>query len=78
MGGNWKLNPTTLASSEALVAGLVSGINDASNVDTVIFPPFPLMQTVKSKLHGSKIAVSFNHQMNIPNDGSNRQAIKMT
>lgn len=57
MGGNWKLNPTTVAAATSLVTELSGLVKDITTVDTVIFPPFPLINIVKSKLEGSRIRV---------------------
>jgi triosephosphate isomerase len=58
MGGNWKLNPTTLVAAEDLTGGLVKTINSISNVDSIIFPPFPLISSVRKHIGQSRIAVS--------------------
>ena len=55
MGGNWKLNPTTVDAAIKLTKDLVSATSDISTVDTAIFPPFPLLPLVQQHLQGSRI-----------------------
>lgn len=55
MGGNWKLNPTTISASTSLVTDLSKLIADINSVDTVIFPPFPLLPIIQPKLKGTNI-----------------------
>lgn len=55
MGGNWKLNPTTLDAAVKLTKDLVSATSDITSVDTVIFPPFPLLSLVQQHLQGSRV-----------------------
>lgn len=55
MGGNWKLNPTTIEAAVKLTKELVSATSDITTVDTAIFPPFPLLPLVQPHLHGSRI-----------------------
>eukprot|EP00981_Chlorochromonas_danica_P008286 scaffold2089_cov189-Ochromonas_danica.AAC.5 len=55
IGGNWKLNPTTVKAAETLVKDLTHLVKDIHTVDTAIFPPFPLLPTVKAQLGGSNI-----------------------
>lgn len=57
MGGNWKLNPTTLDAAVTLSRELRSLTKDISTVDAVIFPPFPLISNVHSELSGSSLHV---------------------
>jgi triosephosphate isomerase len=57
MGGNWKLNPTTLEAANNLAKSVAALTKDVKNVDTVIFPPFPLLQTVVANVQGSNIKV---------------------
>lgn len=57
MGGNWKLNPTTLEAATKLAKDLASITKDIHSVDTVIFPPFPLIPTVHHTMQDSRISV---------------------
>ncbi len=57
MGGNWKLNPTTVSGAEDLANGLAKSIGTVATVDSIIFPPFPLIPTVRTQIAQSKIAV---------------------
>lgn len=58
MGGNWKLNPTSVKGAESLAADLASSLRPFPTVDSVIFPPFPLLPAVQAKLKDSGIKVS--------------------
>lgn len=60
MGGNWKLNPTTVKSAETLASEVSRAVKDIHSVGTVVFPPFPLLPIVKAKLHGSNVMVCLN------------------
>lgn len=55
MGGNWKLNPTTITDATNLASELVRLSSDARDVDVVVFPPFPLLPFVREKLKDSSI-----------------------
>jgi len=55
MGGNWKLNPTTLETATKLAKDLVSLTESIATVDTVIFPPFPLLSSVHDHIKSSGI-----------------------
>ena len=57
MGGNWKLNPTTITDATNLASELVRLSSDARDVDVVVFPPFPLLPFVREKLKDSSIKV---------------------
>lgn len=50
MGGNWKLNPTTLEAATKLTKDLASLTKDITTVDTIIFPPFPLLAPVHTQV----------------------------
>ena len=55
MGGNWKLNPTTVASAVSLateVAKLTKGVTD---VDICVFPPHPFLVPVYSKIEATNV-----------------------
>ena len=57
MGGNWKLNPTTLVAATTLASELATVTKDISTVDTIIFPPFPLLSAVYPMIEGSRVKV---------------------
>jgi triosephosphate isomerase len=57
MGGNWKLNPTTVSDSVALAAGLAKLCSDVKDVDILIFPPTTVLFPVKEALKGTNIMV---------------------
>ena len=55
MGGNWKLNPTTVAGAVNLateVAKLTVGVTD---VDIAVFPPHPFLVPVYSKIEATNV-----------------------
>lgn len=57
MGGNWKLNPTTVNSAIVLaeeVAKLTAGVAGVS-VDVVVYPPHPFLYPVNSKIGSSGV-----------------------
>lgn len=55
MGGNWKLNPTTVAESTALASGLADLTKDSTGVEIIVFPPAPFMGPVVDKIKGSNV-----------------------
>lgn len=57
MGGNWKLNPTTIDGAKKLATELVGLNTDVKDVDVVIFPPFPLLPLIQPALKGTNIKV---------------------
>lgn len=57
MGGNWKLNPVTLTEANTLAGDLVKLTKGTKGVDVVVFPPFPFLATVATKIAGSSIKV---------------------
>ncbi len=59
MGGNWKLNPTTVEAANNLATGVANLVKDIDTVDAVVFPPFPLLGLVKSKIAGTNVKVRF-------------------
>jgi triosephosphate isomerase len=59
MGGNWKLNPTTVQGAQELSAGLAKLIGQSNEVDAIFFPPFPLLPLVKKELMNSRVHVRF-------------------
>ncbi|RLE11674.1 triose-phosphate isomerase [Candidatus Aerophobetes bacterium] len=56
IGGNWKMNKTSME-AENLVRKLILELNSYEDVETVVFPPFPYLQKVKTLLQGTGIAV---------------------
>jgi triosephosphate isomerase (TIM) len=54
VGGNWKMN-TVLAGAADLAENLVRRIGDEPNVDVVLCPPFPNLETVYRIIEGSTI-----------------------
>jgi len=56
IGGNWKMNKTS-TEAENLVRKLILELNSYEDVETVVFPPFPYLQKVKTLLQGTGIAV---------------------
>ena len=56
VAGNWKMN-SDKASAEALVAGIRSGLADASSIDVAICPPCPYLIPVVAAAEGSTIGV---------------------
>lgn len=56
IGGNWKLNPTSIEAATKLAADLVALTKDsAKDVDVVIFPPYPLLPLVHPHLKNSNV-----------------------
>ncbi len=54
IGGNWKMNMLR-ADAEEFCRQLLAGFDDLEP-ETVVFPPFPLLELVSSRLDGSPIA----------------------
>lgn len=54
IGGNWKMN-TTLPESVALAEDLVRRIGDVTDVDVVLFPPFPSLSGVHAAIEASTL-----------------------
>jgi triosephosphate isomerase len=54
IAGNWKMN-TTLSEASALVNKMRPGLDQISNVDKVICPPFVSLAAVKELIKGSSI-----------------------
>ena len=61
MAGNWKLNPETLSEASVLLkllqANFVNHRTEESDVEVVVFPPFPFLLEALSLLEGSGIKV---------------------
>jgi triosephosphate isomerase len=57
MGGNWKLNPTTIEASLALSKGLAELTKDVTDVDVLIFPPTTVLYPVQLSLANSAVKV---------------------
>jgi len=55
VAGNWKMHGSQTMVQE-LLAGLLEGTKDASDVDMAVFPPFPYLAQARSLLEGSDIA----------------------
>jgi triosephosphate isomerase (TIM) len=49
VGGNWKMNTNRTTASD-LARGVVDGLMGVDGVQTVVFPPFPYLLTVRSIL----------------------------
>jgi triosephosphate isomerase len=56
VAGNWKMNGSELANSE-LVAGIIAGAPDATNVQLLVCPPYPYLASVADQVKGSDVAV---------------------
>lgn len=54
VAGNWKMNKT-LPEALALTEGLKARLNDITNVDMVLCPPFPMLSGVSGAIHGSAL-----------------------
>jgi triosephosphate isomerase len=57
MGGNWKLNPVTLAQATSLASDVVRLTKNTKGVDIVVFPPCPFIAPVAEMLRGSNVRV---------------------
>jgi triosephosphate isomerase len=57
MGGNWKLNPTTVEDAKTLTDGIIQHVQKSDYSDVVIFPPYPLLPAVAEKLKDTRISV---------------------
>lgn len=55
MGGNWKLNPTSIGEATNLASDLVAATKGITTVDSVIFPPMPFIYPIGEKISGSNI-----------------------
>lgn len=55
MGGNWKLNPTTVKDSTSLAADLAKLVADVTDVDVAVFPPQPFLVPVYDQIKGSNV-----------------------
>ena len=47
MGGNWKLNPKTVAGATSLAADLAKLVADVKDVDVCVFPAHPHLAPVQ-------------------------------
>lgn len=56
VAGNWKMHGT-LASAEALAAGVASGTADYGNVEIAVCPPFVFIAAVRAQLRASAVKV---------------------
>jgi triosephosphate isomerase len=54
VAGNWKMNGS-LASNEALLGGLVAGLEQCKGIEVAVFSPFPYLAQLKSVLTSSPI-----------------------
>ncbi len=57
MAGNWKMH-MLVAEAEALVKGLIAGLDGTEEVDVVVAPPFPSLYPVGRLLSGTPIALA--------------------
>lgn len=57
MGGNWKLNPKTVAGAQSLAADLAKLIAGVKDVDVCVFPAHPHLAPVQDKIKGSNISL---------------------
>lgn len=55
MGGNWKLNPGTVADSTALAGELAKLVADVTDVDVAVFPPSAFLVPVQQQIKGSVV-----------------------
>jgi len=55
VAGNWKMNASQQMVGE-LLDGLVAGVQAGGNADMAVFPPFPYLGQVQSKLQETAIA----------------------
>ena len=56
VAGNWKMNGSGANSSE-LVAGILAGAPDKSNVHLLVCPPYPYLASVAAQIEGSRVSV---------------------
>lgn len=54
VAGNWKLNGS-LANTESLIGGILSGMDKVNAADVAICPPFPYLSKAQSLLAGSAV-----------------------
>jgi len=57
IGGNWKMNPTTLEEATALAAEVVASVAGGAPGESIIFPPFPFLGAVADITRGSGVAL---------------------
>jgi triosephosphate isomerase len=57
LAGNWKMNKT-ISEALALVESLKPVVNDVTNVEVAVAPPFTALKAVSDTLHGSRIALA--------------------
>ena len=56
IAGNWKMHGDATSNSE-LVAGILAGAPDASNVHLLVCPPYPYLASVAKQVEGSRVSV---------------------
>jgi len=56
IGGNWKMNPTSLDDAKALATEIAAAVKDAPG-ESIIFPPHPFLGPVAEITAGSKLAL---------------------
>ena len=56
IAANWKMT-TTITEAKALVERIKSRLEKLNEVEILIFPPFPAIESVMSRLSGSRIAI---------------------
>lgn len=56
VAGNWKLNGS-LQENDALIKGVLEGLDGLTHCDVLVCPPFPYLSQVVSLTEGSKLAV---------------------
>jgi triosephosphate isomerase len=54
VAGNWKLNGS-LADTESLIKGVLSGMDQVTSADVAVCPPYPFLSLAQSLLQGSAV-----------------------
>ena len=57
MAANWKMHKTR-DEAVAFTTAFLPQVRDASDVDVVIAPPFPLLDRVAQQIDGSAVSIS--------------------